>query len=256
MGYTYVLSDVHGHLDCFESILAQINLQPDDTLYVLGDVIDRGKHGIAILRKIMAMPNARMLLGNHEFMMLNALGKPYDGKRRNVSNSCELWYGNGGGITHIGWYCLPNAQKAEMLDYLKSLPLNIDVEVGGKEYRLVHAADTKYYSHYKRQYKSQAEYSVWERNALAEMAESDKNYVFGHTGAFLIAPTTNPRILHNGNLIGIDCGCAIKDGFYELQIGMIKGRLGCIRLDDMKEYYSDNIGTTRRKRSKVTHSTH
>ena len=115
MGYTYVLSDVHGHLDCFESVLAQINLQPDDTLYVLGDVIDRGAHGIAILRKIMAMPNARMLLGNHEFMMLNALGEPYDGKRRNVSDSCELWYGNGGGITHIAWFCLPNEQKAEML---------------------------------------------------------------------------------------------------------------------------------------------
>ncbi|MGN0650893.1 MAG: metallophosphoesterase family protein [Oscillospiraceae bacterium] len=249
MGYTYVLSDVHGQLDCFESVLAQINLQPDDTLYVLGDVIDRGAHGIEILKRIMAMPNAKMLLGNHEFMMLNALGEPYDGKRRNVSDSCELWYGNGGGITHIGWFCLPNAQKAEMLDYLKSLPLNIDIEVGGKEYRLVHAADTEFYSHYKRQYRSQAEYSVWERNALAEMAESDKNYVFGHTGTFLIAPTTKPRILHNGNLIGIDCGCAIKDGFYEPQIGMIKGRLGCIRLDDMKEFYSGNIsGTNRRKK--------
>ena len=43
MGYTYVLSDVHGQLDCFESVLAKINLQPDDTLYVLGDVIETAK---------------------------------------------------------------------------------------------------------------------------------------------------------------------------------------------------------------------
>mgnify|MGYP003242918501 FL=1 len=92
MGFTYVLSDAHGHLDYFESVLAQIDLQPDDTLYVLGDVIDRGTHGIEILRRIIAMPNAKMLLGNHEFMMLNALGEPYDGERRNVSDSCELWY--------------------------------------------------------------------------------------------------------------------------------------------------------------------
>lgn len=33
MGFTYVISDVHGHLDCFEAILEKINLQPDDRLY-------------------------------------------------------------------------------------------------------------------------------------------------------------------------------------------------------------------------------
>lgn len=62
---TYVLSDIHGNLQRFESILAQINLQPDDTLYILGDVIDRYPDGIKILRRIMKMPNARMLIGNH-----------------------------------------------------------------------------------------------------------------------------------------------------------------------------------------------
>ena len=52
---TYVLSDIHGNLRRFESIMAQINLQPDDTLYVLGDVIDRYPDGIKILRRIMQM---------------------------------------------------------------------------------------------------------------------------------------------------------------------------------------------------------
>ena len=32
---TYVLSDIHGNLRRFESIMAQINLQPDDTLMYL-----------------------------------------------------------------------------------------------------------------------------------------------------------------------------------------------------------------------------
>lgn len=67
---TYVLSDIHGNLRRFESIMAQINLQPDDTLYVLGDVIDRYPDGIKILRRIMQMPNAKMLIGNHEYMLL------------------------------------------------------------------------------------------------------------------------------------------------------------------------------------------
>ena len=54
----YVLSDIHGNQRRFASIMGQINLQPEDTLYVLGDVIDRHPGGIRILRRLMAMPNA------------------------------------------------------------------------------------------------------------------------------------------------------------------------------------------------------
>lgn len=44
----YVLSDIHGHEKRFASILKQINLQPEDTLYVLGDVIDRHPGGVML----------------------------------------------------------------------------------------------------------------------------------------------------------------------------------------------------------------
>ena len=70
----YVLSDIHGNTARFNSIMEQINLQPEDTLYVLGDVVDRYPDGIKILRRIMKMPNAKMLMGNHEYMMLQAIG--------------------------------------------------------------------------------------------------------------------------------------------------------------------------------------
>ena len=72
----YVMSDIHGQKRRFDSVMKQINLQPEDTLYVLGDVIDRNPDGIKILRQIMAMPNAKMILGNHELMMLDALYYP------------------------------------------------------------------------------------------------------------------------------------------------------------------------------------
>ena len=73
----YVMSDIHGNLENFESVLAQISLRPDDTLYILGDVIDRHPAGIRILRRIMEMPNVKMLLGNHEWMMLTGDSAPY-----------------------------------------------------------------------------------------------------------------------------------------------------------------------------------
>lgn len=41
----YVMSDIHGRIDRFESILRQIDLQEQDHLYVLGDVIDRNVGG-------------------------------------------------------------------------------------------------------------------------------------------------------------------------------------------------------------------
>lgn len=72
----YVMSDIHGHKRRFDSVMKQINLRPEDTLYVLGDVVDRNPDGIKILRQIMAMPNVKMVLGNHELMMLEAIYYP------------------------------------------------------------------------------------------------------------------------------------------------------------------------------------
>ena len=66
----YVLSDIHGNERRFNSILEQINLQSDDILYILGDVVDRHPEGIRILRKIMKMPNVKMLLGNMTSLLI------------------------------------------------------------------------------------------------------------------------------------------------------------------------------------------
>lgn len=38
----YVISDLHGDLDSFKSILEKIQFQNTDEMFVLGDVIDRG----------------------------------------------------------------------------------------------------------------------------------------------------------------------------------------------------------------------
>lgn len=59
------MSDIHGDRDKFEKIMKKIELKPDDKLYVLGDIIDRGKDGIGILLELKKMDNAIVLLGNH-----------------------------------------------------------------------------------------------------------------------------------------------------------------------------------------------
>ena len=54
----YVMSDIHGHLQRFESVMEQVKLGEVDRLFVLGDVIDIHPDGIQILQKLLRMPNA------------------------------------------------------------------------------------------------------------------------------------------------------------------------------------------------------
>ena len=59
----YLLSDIHGRKEKYERILEKINLQPEDKLFILGDVIDRGPDGITLLQKIMVNPQIILLKG-------------------------------------------------------------------------------------------------------------------------------------------------------------------------------------------------
>ena len=47
----YVISDIHGEVDRFYAMLAKIQFSVDDTLYILGDVIDGGPGGIILLAR-------------------------------------------------------------------------------------------------------------------------------------------------------------------------------------------------------------
>ena len=63
MGNRYVTSDWHAQTNLGIQILNY--LQPDDTLYFLGDSVDRGPGGITILQEVLADPRITMLRGNH-----------------------------------------------------------------------------------------------------------------------------------------------------------------------------------------------
>ena len=70
----YVISDIHGQYNMFIELLDKSDLKDTDTLYILGDVLDRGPQPIKTIRKLMEMPNAICLVGNHEFMAMKCLG--------------------------------------------------------------------------------------------------------------------------------------------------------------------------------------
>ena len=234
----YVLSDIHGNEHRFHSIMKQIDLQSEDTLYILGDVIDRHPGGIRILRKIMAMPNAKMLLGNHEYMMLRALGYPYDTDEETNESIRESaiahWYRNGGKVTHDHIKHIRKSLRLEIVQYLRSLPLNIDIEVNGKTYKLAHSAPVEAYRAGPR-YRSPAHFAVWKRLEGDEVFERDYTLIFGHTTTKHYQDAVPMEIWEGDRCIGIDCG----SGYPEEGPNSEYGRLACLRLDDGKVFYSE-----------------
>lgn len=229
----YVLADIHGNERRFHSIMEQINLQRSDTLYILGDVIDRHPGGIRILRKIMAMPNAKMLLGNHEYMMLRALGCPYDD---NLDDGGALahWYRNGGKVTHDHLKRIRKVKRQEIVDYLRALPLNIDVTVNGTAYKLVHAAPAEDYDHTPR-YKNETYFAVWKRFGTDYTPPGNYTMIFGHTTTKHFQDKVPMELWYGERKIGIDCG----SGYSEEGPNSSYGRLACLRLDDGKVFYSE-----------------
>ena len=69
----YAVSDLHGRYDRYRQLLDKLDLGEHDTLYVLGDALDRGPEGFRILSDMASRPQVVGLLGNHEAMALDAL---------------------------------------------------------------------------------------------------------------------------------------------------------------------------------------
>jgi hypothetical protein len=102
MGSTYVVSDVHGHLDDLREVLVDARLVDehdgwtggDADLWVLGDLVDRGPDGIGVIRFVRALQEqapdrVRVLLGNHEALMLGYQLFP-------DTRFADVWTMNGG----------------------------------------------------------------------------------------------------------------------------------------------------------------
>ena len=62
----YVMSDIHGCYDKYRKMLEKISLSDKDTLYILGDVVDRGPHGMKVLLDIAKRENVVLFRGNHD----------------------------------------------------------------------------------------------------------------------------------------------------------------------------------------------
>lgn len=138
MGRTFACSDLHGNYEVAKKIFDY--LKEDDTLYFLGDAIDRGDRGIEILQTLFTRPNTYCILGNHEEMMLEACAEGYFGE------ATQLWFMNGGGTTAKQFNKLSIEEKKFILSGIGKMPEQMEyASPAGHKVILEHAGYSPFY---------------------------------------------------------------------------------------------------------------
>ncbi|MCS6942967.1 MAG: metallophosphoesterase family protein [Geminocystis sp.] len=232
MGRRIVFGDVHGHYRAVCALLDKISPSHSDTLYFLGDLIDRGPE-VARVVEFVKENNHYCILGNHEIMLLDSLG----GKTINPI-AFQTWLRNGGNATVASY-----GQKVpppEHIEWFKTLPLYMDLG----DFWLVHAG---VHPNLPISKQSQAQF-CWIRqefHCIEKPYFPDKTIIVGHTITFTFNGLKPGDIAQGEGWLGIDTGV------YHVPLG----RLTALDLDNSLVYQVDGNGHNFRclPLSEVTH---
>ncbi|MEK4554452.1 metallophosphoesterase family protein [Jeotgalicoccus sp. FSL K6-3177] len=213
------ISDIHGELKLFDSLLEKVNYDEDeDQLILLGDYVDRGPNSKGVLNRVSELKRngAIVLRGNHDEMMLNAM----DG----VPEALERWEKNGALATLQSYdSSIESVTLSAGAEFEKHISLirEMDYYYETKDYIFVHAGvrpDTPVQ-------KTDPHTFVWIRELFYEKYSGDKTVIFGHTPTSVIRQEKNHDIYFGeNNIIGID-GAATYGG-----------QLNCLELPGKKTY--------------------
>ncbi|MEZ4886177.1 MAG: metallophosphoesterase family protein [Chitinophagales bacterium] len=199
----FAISDIHGCKATFEKMLTEvIQLQKEDTLYLLGDYIDRGPDSKGVFDLIMDLQEkgyqVHCLMGNHEDMLLRSFQS---------AMTADSWLMAGGdatlhsfGVKH--WKDIPQ----KYFDFMENLQYYFELD----DYLLVHAGfNFRYAENLKDLYKD--EFAMlwlryWYDDIKPQLIEG-RTIVHGHT------PTHHELIeemLHDDSPLDIDAGCVYE----------------------------------------------
>ena len=100
----YAVSDLHGCYDKYIKLLERLKMTSDDSLYILGDIVDRGSDGIKIVLDLIKRDNIFSCRGNHDHcaqILLRSFAIPKDGYFADgLEETFRLWLSDGGSPTY------------------------------------------------------------------------------------------------------------------------------------------------------------
>lgn len=223
----YVVSDLHGEDVLFHKMLDKIEFSDADTLFVIGDVVDRGPGGISLLQEILRTPNMTLIMGNHDYMMLRYFSLDV------TDLEINRWNRNNNTMTIRDFLALDCQAQNEILNRVRKLPSHVEITVSGKQFYLVHGFPA-----------DNLEDEIWNRPEIDTPAPiPGVQVIIGHTPVCCLSRTEEEeeayikeieeqgeylQIVHAPGFIDIDCGCG-----YDIAVKA----LACLRLEDMKEFY-------------------
>lgn len=227
----YCTGDLHGMpLENLQSLLKKANFGDKDFLFILGDVIDRGEHGVDILKWLLVQPNVELILGNHEAMLLSCEFLFDEITEDSLADfgvekmeRLSTWMSNGAQTTLKALRKLNNERPdlcADILDYLKDAPLYETVSTGDNDFLLCHSGFENFDKN-----KRLSDYTpdewLWSRPALDSVFFEDRITVFGHTPTGYYGREYAGKVIKTESWINIDTGDTTS----------------LLRLDDLKAFY-------------------
>lgn len=223
----YVMSDIHGCFEAYQKMLKKIAFSEGDTLYILGDVVDRGPQGMRVLLDIAERENVILLRGNHDeqaYVLLQALKRlEQPGVEKALAEAYEIWLSDGGMETLKEFLLLSSEQQGRVFKVLGDSLFSKEICINTKCYLLAHTvpeADVV------------CDFENWGIEEFLmgepdyeEVYFEDKYIVTGHTPTGFIDEKSVGKIWKGNRHIAIDCGAVFGYG------------LGCLCLDSMEEFY-------------------
>ena len=222
----YVMSDIHGCYEKYIEMLKLINFNDNDTLYIIGDICDRGNNPMKILFHMMEHENIIPIFGNHDLEAYPFLVSEFNDDLNVLDKKYLWWMSQGGKTTITDFQKLNKKEQDKVLFYIEDFRDYIEIKVNGKDYLLVHGGlkdfeSTKPLSDYR------LRDLVWERPDYNKVYFNDKYIISGHTPTHFIDSNMMGKIIIKNNHICIDCGCVYGN------------TLACLCLDTMEEFYID-----------------
>lgn len=221
----FIVSDLHGNGNIYNSIISYLenlcnNSLEDITLYINGDLIDRGSNSgemlIDVKNRVLNKNkfSIKYLAGNHELMMYQT---PFT-KNGNWSRFSNWVINNsGGGTAKKLEELLSNDEKEEMIDFISNLDIyhKFEEKIDDKNIVLVHAKCPK-------EVKDECDLKIKDNNILVEnLVWTRRNDYFpffstiiGNEDYFtIIGHTINTnrygyKYYEDENYLNIDGGCA------------------------------------------------